>query len=382
MNKYKMIAMCSFSIVCVLILSLILPLTIDASDKESLELKMHFENSTVTTNIIVNSDIYTGVVCKYIELDDVLTEEDLPARTQSEGATVNLNQTSKDNYEAVIENVSKRYVVIYVSIGNCELCDYIDCNPSSSNVENTTETEQNNNSQNEVVNEETKNNENQEISNNENTEAENTDNNNENQNQTSNSESQVVEQENTTSEVVQSQTSNEPIVENIENNNNVPNEFETIEEIQTEQNSTNNNVSDENNVQNEVIPEAAGESQPITDEDPVQSEETANVVQAPSVINEVEEQNNYTQPIELQSNSNEQVNTNISSNTNTQSTNISNNKETIDINEFQEIQSVDKNVTADSGMPQTGENDSIKIAGIVVFSIISVISFYKYKKER
>ena len=52
------------------------------------------------------------------------------------------------------------------------------------------------------------------------------------------------------------------------------------------------------------------------------------------------------------------------------------------MNGFQEIQSVEKTATANTGMPQTGENDSLKIMGIVVFSIISIVSFYKYKKER
>ena len=32
-------------------------------------------------------------------------------------------------------------------------------------------------------------------------------------------------------------------------------------------------------------------------------------------------------------------------------------------------------------MPQTGENDTAKIAGIIVFSIIGMVSFYKYKES-
>ena len=66
MNKYKMITICSLSIVCILILSLLLPLTTSANDEESIELKLHYEKSSVTVNIAVNSEIYTGVVCKYI----------------------------------------------------------------------------------------------------------------------------------------------------------------------------------------------------------------------------------------------------------------------------------------------------------------------------
>ena len=32
-------------------------------------------------------------------------------------------------------------------------------------------------------------------------------------------------------------------------------------------------------------------------------------------------------------------------------------------------------------MPQTGENDIIKYIGIIIFSIIGMISFYKYKES-
>ena len=32
-------------------------------------------------------------------------------------------------------------------------------------------------------------------------------------------------------------------------------------------------------------------------------------------------------------------------------------------------------------MPQTGENDTAKFVGIIVFSIIGLISFYKYKES-
>ena len=52
--------------------------------------------------------------------------------------------------------------------------------------------------------------------------------------------------------------------------------------------------------------------------------------------------------------------------------------------EFEEIETVDKTKTAstvDSKMPQTGENDTAKFVGIIVFSIIGLISFYKYKES-
>ena len=37
--------------------------------------------------------------------------------------------------------------------------------------------------------------------------------------------------------------------------------------------------------------------------------------------------------------------------------------------------------TSEANMPQTGENDTAKIAGIIVFSIIGMVSFYKYKES-
>lgn len=414
MNKYKMIAMCSFSIVCVLILSLILPLTIDANDRESLEIKMHYKDSTVTTNIIVNSDIYTGVVCKYIELDDVLTEEDLPSKTQTEGATVNLDQTSKDNYEARIENVSKRYVVIYVSIGNCELCDYIDCNPSASKEQNNSEEDKDNNAN---KNEEDQSN----ATSNDSENQEDAQNNSEGQEKNSNTSSNenIANTENNTN----NETSNNPIVENVQNNDTQSNDFQTIEEVQNntnsnetqnsnnnsdvEQNSTdknteNSNNADQNNTnqsnetsnsieqnntnqgtqtanntqqnnevinnqQNDYIPQAAGGAEPIVDD----NSDVQNIIQAPSFDTVGTAQNNYTE-------SAVQSNTNVAN----KNTYVSANKDSADMNGFQEIQSVEKTATANTGMPQTGENDSLKIMGIVVFSIISIVSFYKYKKER
>ena len=367
MNKYKMIAMCSFSIVCVLILSLILPLTIDASDRESLEIKMYYKDSTVTTNIIVNSDIYTGVVCKYIELDDVLTEEDLPSKTQTEGATVNLNQTSKDNYEAKIENVSKRYVVIYVSIGNCELCDYIDCNPSASKEQNNSEVNQENN-----TDQNTSNNDNE-------TNAENSTN---------------------------TQTSNDSIVENVQINDSQSNDFQSIEEAQndtdsqssndtqdsnnssneelnnTNQNSDNSNNTEQNNTNqsNETsnIIEQNNTNQDTQTTEDAQQSNIQNVIQTPSFDTAETAQNNYTDSVNTQSSSTVQSNSTEVS----QNTYVSENSNLIDMNGFQEIESVQKTATANTGMPQTGENDSIKIMGIVIFSIISIVSFYKYKKER
>ena len=143
MNKYKMITICSLSIVCILILSLLLPLTTSANDEESIELKLHYEKSSVTVNIAVNSEIYTGVVCKYIEVDNILEYDDLSYQTKENGKTLNLNKLENDNYTTTIENVSKRYIVVYASIGNCSLCDYIDCKSNSQSTEQTETPKQN-----------------------------------------------------------------------------------------------------------------------------------------------------------------------------------------------------------------------------------------------
>lgn len=442
MNKYKMIAMCSFSIVCVLILSLILPLTIDANDRESLEIKMHYKNSTVTTDIIVNSDIYTGVICKYIELDDVLTEEDLPSKTQTEGATVNLNQTSKDNYQAKIENVSKRYVVIYVSIGNCELCDYIDCNPSAKNENNNTEADQTKkNSQDAVSDDDTtranpgseekgeNNEENQESSRNipSNSNVTGIESSSENEGDANpGTDNLGLDIPGANNSEADNTANNNPIVENVQNNGTQSNDFQTIEEVQNNntntqnsnetqssnnnrtsgntdtqtQNNTNQNTQttntesqvvenqntqptnsvEQNNVaannsQNDFIPEAAGGSEPITDNNP--SVQDVTPAQNYETVGGSTQTNN-TNPINTQTNNIPQSNTNVGN----QNAQVSGNRISLDSDEFQEIQSVEKTATANTGMPQTGENDSIKMIGVVVFSIVSVVSFYKYKKEK
>lgn len=384
MNRYKMISICSLSIVCVLILSLLMPLTIDANDKESLEIKMHYAKSTVTTNIIVNSDIYTGVVCKYIELDDVLTEEDLPAKTQSEGATVNLNQTSKDNYEAIIENVSKRYVVIYVSIGNCELCDYIDCNPSAAREEQNSEADTNDNAgQNNDSQKGLENTDNiQDTSTTKSTpdsnetpsstlEDKNTEETNNlldnNQRNTTSEEiptsNQPVEVPENTQNNNSDNTENQPVVTNNDNQepaqtNNSNQTQEATQPIVENTNSGSGNFETIQESQNDYIPEVAGGSQPIDDNTPVQYDGTNTGLSNTDTYNEIQTQNT----------------------TSTTTTGVS--KDTMDFNGFQEIQPVEKTSVADSKMPQTGENDSIKIMGIVLFSIIAVVSFYKYKKEK
>ena len=275
MNKYKMITICSLSIVCILILSLLLPLTTSANDEESIELKLHYEKSSVTVNIAVNSEIYTGVVCKYIEVDNILEYDDLSYQTKENGKTLNLNKLENDNYTTTIENVSKRYIVVYASIGNCSLCDYIDCKSNSQSTEQT-ETPKQNDGQ--------------------------------------------AKNENTTTE-----------------------------------------------------PETPSQNENTTTEPeiPSQNENTATKPELPSqnISSGTSEKNEQTS------------NGTVKNNTETPKVV---DKDSINTDDFEEIQSIDKTKTAstsEANMPQTGENDTAKIAGIIVFSIIGMVSFYKYKES-
>ena len=362
MNKYKMITICSLTIVCVLILSLLLPLTTSANDKESIELKMHYENSSVTVDIAVNSEVYTGVVCKYIEVDNVLIYDNLSQQTQATGTTLNLNKTEDDKYTTKIENVSKRYVVIYVSIGNCDICDYIDCNLNTSqeasnntSKNNSQEIEQNLTNQNNQV-------ETQGIETTDDIETGEIDivqQNNSNQSSESTNSDENSEEINTEDDINQNiETDNEnesddPIV--VDSNNNVENteEFQIIEEMiaETEANSNaqaneqTNSETQQNNlqVQNQTSSTQSNSNSNASEDDEQQSS------------------NNTSNQIDLQ--------------------NLD--KDTINTDDFEEIQSVEKTVsTADTDMPQTGEDDFIKILGIVIFSAIAIISFYKYKKTK
>ena len=321
MNRYKMITICSLSIVCMLILSLLLPLTTSANDEESIKLKLHYEKSTVTANIDVNSKIYTGVVCKYIEVDNVLEYDDLEYQTKENGQTLNLNKLENDNYTTTIENVSKRYIVVYVSIGNCSICDYIDSKKDT--TQETEKTEQENN------------------------------------------------QQNTTAVSENSITGDS--AKNGEGNGTT-----TVNEIESVPDNTIENI--------EEIPEV---STPST-ETPKTENETTPATPAP------EPEVPSTNVENTTSKSEENTKNNTSTTTKTQeptqnSNNNSNNKNTaivdkdsINPDEFEEIETVDKTKTAstvDSKMPQTGENDTAKFVGIIVFSIIGLISFYKYKES-
>ena len=299
MNKYKMITICSLSIVCILILSLLLPLTTSANDEESIELKLHYEKSSVTVNIAVNSEIYTGVVCKYIEVDNILEYDDLSYQTKENGKTLNLNKLENDNYTTTIENVSKRYIVVYASIGNCSLCDYIDCKSNSQSTEQT-ETPKQNDGQ--------------------------------------------AKNENTTTEP-----------ETPSQNENTTTEPETP--------SQNENTTTE--------PETPSQNENTTTkpEVPSQNEDTATKPETPSQDTSSETTNKKTS------------NRTVKNNTETPKVV---DKDSINTDDFEEIQSIDKTKTAstsEANMPQTGENDTAKIAGIIVFSIIGMVSFYKYKES-
>jgi len=331
MNRYKMITICSLSIVCMLILSLLLPLTTSANDEESIKLKLHYEKSTVTANIAVNSKIYTGVVCKYIEVDNVLEYDDLEYQTKENGQTLNLNKLENDNYTTTIENVSKRYIVVYVSIGNCSICDYIDSKKDTTQETEKTETKKDENSK---------------------TEQENN-------------------QQNTTAVSENSITGDS--AKNGEGNGTT-----TVNEIESVPDNTIENI--------EEIPEV---STPST-ETPKTENETTPATPAP------EPEVPSTNVENTTSKSEKNTKNNTSTTTKTQeptqnSNNNSNNKNTaivdkdsINPDEFEEIETVDKTKTAstvDSKMPQTGENDTAKFVGIIVFSIIGLISFYKYKES-
>ena len=312
MNKYKMITICSLSIVCILILSLLLPLTTSANDEESIELKLHYEKSSVTVNIAVNSEIYTGVVCKYIEVDNILEYDDLSYQTKENGKTLNLNKLENDNYTTTIENVSKRYIVVYASIGNCSLCDYIDCKSDSQSTEQT-ETPKQNDGQ--------------------------------------------AKNENTTTEP-----------ETPSQNENTTTEPETPSQ---NENTTTEPETPSQNENTTTEPETPSQNENTTTEPevPSQNEDTATKPETPSQDTSSETTNKKTS------------NRTVKNNTETPKVV---DKDSINTDDFEEIQSIDKTKTAstsEANMPQTGENDTAKIAGIIVFSIIGMVSFYKYKES-
>ena len=325
MNKYKMITICSLSIVCILILSLLLPLTTSANDEESIELKLHYEKSSVTVNIAVNSEIYTGVVCKYIEVDNILEYDDLSYQTKENGKTLNLNKLENDNYTTTIENVSKRYIVVYASIGNCSLCDYIDCKSNSQSTEQTETPKQN--------------------------------------------DGQAKNENTTTEPETPSQNENTTIEpETPSQNENTTTEPETPSQ---NENTTTEPETPSQNENTTTEPETPSQNENTTTEPevPSQNEDTATKPETPSQDTSSETTNKKTS------------NRTVKNNTETPKVV---DKDSINTDDFEEIQSIDKTKTAstsEANMPQTGENDTAKITGIIVFSIIGMVSFYKYKES-
>ena len=301
MNKYKMISICSLTIACVLMLSILLPGITIANDKESIDLSMHYESSQVTANILVNSEVYTGIVCKYLIVDDVLKYEDILTQTRENGMSINLDKSEDNKYTAVVPNVNKRYVVIYVSIGNCSLCDYLDCNPNKISSENNKQEIQTNHLERDMnINEETQNNQKAENQNNQEKET--------------------------------------------QNNQAIATETEKKQEQQTQ-----DEKKVENNKQEEQKVKENAQSQAI--------EELVTIGAA------------------------EKTNTTVTNRN--QTTNINTKgKSSVDTTNFEEIEKVISTSTVDGNMPQTGEDDFIKILGIIVFSVISMVSFYKYKSAK
>lgn len=406
MNKYKMITICSLSIVCILILSLLLPLTTSANDKESLELKMHYESSEVTLNIIVNSEVYTGVICKYIMVDDVLTSDNLLEQTKQTGTAINLDKNETDTYSATISNVTTRYVVIYVSIGNCNICDYIDCKPSQGETETTSQTVENN------INTESENTQNTDTTNSESTNQDESSNSTENKaetsTETSNNETSnngASESENTTDEKTASEnqnnvqqdsnstnssektsTSEDKIVVNSSENTNSSEEFEVIEDTTSNVEQTPNNETQ--NQQNQTQTQTqTQESQEQVAED-VENVQTENKVEQNTTnnSNNSEQTSTETEAIATETTKTEtttEAGTTNSTNNSKETINVqSYDKDSINVSDFEEIEKTTTATTADENMPKTGENDTVKIMGIIIFSIISIVSFYKYQKTK
>ena len=233
-------------------------------------------------------------------------------QTKENGKTLNLNKLENDNYTTTIENVSKRYIVVYASIGNCSLCDYIDCKSDSQSTEQT-ETPKQNDGQ--------------------------------------------AKNENTTTEP-----------ETPSQNENTTTEPETPS--QNENTTTGPEIPSQNeNTATEPETPSQNENTTTEPEVPSQNEDTATKPETPSQDTSSETTNKKTS------------NRTVKNNTETPKVV---DKDSINTDDFEEIQSIDKTKTtstSEANMPQTGENDTAKIAGIIVFSIIGMVSFYKYKQS-
>ena len=392
MNKYKMISICSFMITCVLVMSILLPVKTTANDEESIELNMHYENSQVITNISVNSEVYTGVVCKYIIIDDVLKSDDLLKQTKENGTTINLNKSDSNEYQTIIPNVTKRYVVIYVSIGECSLCDYIDCKPNGSNSSDTP-----------ASNEGTENKGTQEINltvQGEGNDGQNTETNNDNNAQTNKEDNK----ENNTEQKDEQKNENN-------SNNDADNNNKVENEKKDENKSTENNKEDEKqenvNQQSETKKDENAEQKGEVNAEEKTTEQKSENKQEDKIVvdNKADNNTNGFESIEEASNKKEDTaknndgsktttsqkgadttgaNSEKNSKTNSELKTTASNydKDSIDTSDFQEIEKTVTTSTASDNMPKTGEDDFVKIMGIIVFSALSFVSFYKYMKTK
>ena len=337
MNKYKMISISSFITACMFLLSILLPITTIANDKESMELNMQYENSQVTVNIDVSSEIYTGVVCKYLVMDDVLTVNNLLDQVKDEGATINLDKNESGKYTTIVSNVDKRYVVVYVSIGNCNICDYLDCMPNGNQngkvIERTSHAEYSG-TQNSVSDE-----------------------------NSANGQDAVV--------VDNSKTNNNDGFQVIEDKSNNKQTNKT-ESTQTKQEDTAtqvidlNSFDDTNSANSTATNVDTGSNTVTKQETVVETNKTTNV---------------------------EQTTTSTKDDTKVSSTNVAGNttsttrsntpavldKDSIDPSQFQNIEKTTSTSTVEENMPKTGEDDVVKVLGLIIFSGLSVFSFYKYK---
>ena len=352
MNKYKMISIVSFVLSCILVLSLLVPMRTIANDKESLEMSMHYEDAKVTVDISVNSEIYTGVICKYIIIDDVLKSDDLLAQTRDNGTTINLDKNENDKYTAVIPDVNKRYIVIYVSIGNCSLCDYLDCQPNK--AEN--EEKQNQNDENEENNEHKQGVEGESV------------------------DGQHVEKTSDENKEPEQQPEENKEPEQQPEENKEP-EQQPVENKEPEQKPAENKEPEQQPVENKEP-----EQKPVENKEPVQKAQENKQPEQKNVEQEAQKQDQNESKNELFKTASNTTNGNsgkILDLNNFDKDNIkSGDKDAIDISDFPEIEKTSTSTTADENMPKTGEDDFLKVFGIIVFSSISVVSFYKYKMTK
>ena len=395
MNKYKIISICSLTIVCVLIMSLLLPIKTIANDKESLEMEMHYAESKVTLDIVVNSDVYTGVVCKYLMLDDVLVEEDLVTKTKEKGTTINLDKTENDKYNTTIKDVNKRYVVIYVSIGNCSLCDYIDCQPSTgeNKQENQTEQPVENKQENKTEQPTENKQENKTEQPAENKQENKTEQPTENKQENKTEQPAENKQENKTEQPAENKQENkteQPAENKQENKTEQP--AENKQENKTEQPA-------ENKQENKTEQPTENKQENKTEQPTNNNQTTNNTQQTNKSTNQSNSNginlNNYNKNTNTSTNGNSNMPVNGDKDSINVNNPVSGDKDSINVNksasgdidsidtsDFQEIEKTITTSTADGDMPKTGEDDFIKILGIVVFSALSIISFYKYQKTK